>query len=709
MKLSEFIRTNLDLILDEWDRFAKNIPAAAQLNITALRDHASGILLAIADDLDQSQTLQEQSEKSKGRGPPAIHESFAEMHATNRVSEGFNVSEAMSEYRALRASVLRLWRAARTPDISTVGEDELTRFNEAIDQALAESLVRYTQEKERSSRLFNTLLSSSPDLNYIVDINGRMIYANTSLARLYKLSPNDLIGKNIFDLGLLHVDELGHQLHQVIVDKEICRGEMTCRLAEHQTATYEYLLVPVMNETGAVEAVAGTARDMTERKAAEEKIRHSANYDFLTGLPNRSYFRDRLDWAVKHSSRTGLPIALFFIDLDDFKEVNDRLGHDAGDQLLQQAARRIASCVRETDTIARIGGDEFTVILTEINKIAHVEILAGEILSELNRSFLIRQKDVHVSGSIGITLYPQDASSPEDLVRNADQAMYVAKNSGRNRFSFYTLGMRDSAWARLKVIDELRQALPRHQLAVYYQPIIDLGGGALVKAEALLRWNHPDTGLMLPAEFIGLAEETGLIGEIGDWVLGEAMHSTREWSAMLGVPFQISVNKSPVEFMSKVLRKNWELQLADAGSTSGGITVEITEGVLLNDSPAVRTKLDILQKAGVQLSIDDFGTGYSSMTYLMKFDVDYLKIDQSFVHDMSTSAESRVVVETIIAMAHKLGLKVIAEGVETAEQNDWLKAEGCDYAQGFFFSAAVSQQDFLQMLKLGDKRPRAAS
>jgi EAL domain-containing protein (putative c-di-GMP-specific phosphodiesterase class I) len=317
---------------------------------------------------------------------------------------------------------------------------------------------------------------------------------------------------------------------------------------------------------------------------------------------------------------------------------------------------------------------------------------------ELARPFPLHEKEVQISGSIGITFFPQDAATAENLVRNADQAMYVAKNAGRNRFSFFTADMRDSAWAHLKVIDELRNALPQHQLSVYYQPIVDLSAGRIVKAEALLRWNHPQTGLMLPAAFIGLAEESGLIGDIDDWVLGEAMHCAREWSALVGAPFQISVNKSPREFLSKAPMRNWDGHLEALGLAWNSISVEISEGVLLQDLPRVTERLGNLQKAGVQLSINDFGSRYSSMTYLKKFDVEYLKIDQSFVHDAATSGNSRIIAEAIIVMAHKLGLKVIAEGVETGEQSDWLKAAGCDYAQGYHFSEAVPAQDFEKLL-----------
>jgi diguanylate cyclase (GGDEF)-like protein/PAS domain S-box-containing protein len=687
----------MEPILYEWEKFAKDILSAHQMDKAALRDHASGMLHTIAADLERSQTPYQQAEKSEGRAPQSARESQAERHGAARLLSGFSVSEEVSEFRALRASVLRLWTASDASAAQTTSDD-LIRFNEGIDQALAESITRYSFDVAQYVRLFDTLLSSSPDLSYLLDLDGNFIYANKSFKGLFGTALGNIVGKHLLDLGHASALALQQQLQQVIATQETSRAEISLTPPSGIEEIYENLFVPVINKEGDLEAVAGTARDVTERKKRENEAQRSANYDDLTSLPNRNFFRDKLDWEVKRSARTGLPIALLFLDLDGFKEVNDRLGHEAGDRLLQQVAQRIGSCVRVTDTVARLGGDEFTVILTDVNKIQHVEILAQEILVELARPFPLHEKEVQISGSIGITFFPQDAATAENLVRNADQAMYVAKNSGRNRFSFFTADMRDSAWAHLKVIDELRNALPQHQLSVYYQPIVDLLAGRIVKAEALLRWHHPQTGLMLPAAFIGLAEESGLIGDIDDWVLGEAMHCAREWSALVGAPFQISVNKSPREFLSKAPMRNWDGHLEALGLAWNSISVEISEGVLLQDSPRVTERLGNLQKAGVQLSINDFGSRYSSMTYLKKFDVEYLKIDQSFVHDAATSGDSRIIAEAIIVMAHKLGLKVIAEGVETGEQSDWLKAAGCDYAQGYHFSEAVPAQDFEKLL-----------
>ncbi|HLD68168.1 MAG TPA: EAL domain-containing protein [Pseudomonas sp.] len=698
MKLSDFIRANIEPIIEGWEAFARSIPSAQHLDIEALRDHAIGILQAIADDLDRAQTPDEQAKKSKGHSLLAEPVSEAGLHGSARGLSGFRVVEEVSEFRALRANVLRLWTESN-PRAPETASDDLIRFNEAIDQALAESVAHYSANNERNNRLFDTLLSSSPDLNYIFDPEGRFVYANKALADLYGLSPQEIVGKNFFELGAEFAAELRERVQQVIATRMTGRGEMSFSRASGLVATYEYLLVPVQDGSGQVEAITGTARDITERKASEEEIRRRANYDFLTGLPNRSLFRDRLEWEIKRSERTGQPIALLFIDLDGFKAVNDSLGHEAGDQLLRQAAQRISACVRGTDTVARLGGDEFTVILAEVNRVAHVEILAREILEELARTFFVMGEHVHISASIGITLFPQDAVTAESLIKNADQAMYVAKNSGRNRFGFFTLALRTAAWAHLQVIDELRQALPRQQLDVYYQPIIDLSRGQVVKAEALLRWHHPNAGLMAPGEFIGLAEEAGLIGDIDQWVLDEAVIRARNWSQRLGAPFQISVNQSLVEFISRVPTDSRDRYLSALESAAGSISVEIREEVLLNDSLTVIERLKKIQNAGGKLSIDDFGKGYWSMARLKKYDVDSIKIDPSFVRTLSSDRDSQLIAETIILMAHKLGLKVVAKGVETVEQKDWLIRAACDYGQGYYFSAPLPAPEFELLLK----------
>jgi diguanylate cyclase (GGDEF)-like protein/PAS domain S-box-containing protein len=695
--LSDFIHAQLATILERWEQFARSIPSAHGMNDSALRDHAAGLLAAIADDLKHPQTSFEQEQKSKGRAPRSATVTQAALHGADRGARGFSINETVSEFRALRASVLHLWSEANGSTAPGALE-QMVRFNEAIDQALAESMERYATDKEETTRRFDMLLSSSPDLQYIVGVDGSLIYGNKAFLLLCEPSAQPLTGENIARICPAIGPQIARDLPQVIATRAPCSGEISYTHASGTAFAYRYVLMPVLNDSGQVESITGTARNIAELNASREEIQRNAYYDSLTELPNRRLFHDRLEHDVRHAARTGNALALLFIDLDFFKEVNDRSGHAAGDMLLQESARRITACVRATDTVARIGGDEFTVILTEVNKVSHVDIMAQKVLDALARPFRIGEKEVHVSGSVGITLYPQDASTPGDLVRNADQAMYVAKQTGRNRFSFFTVEMRDSAWVRLQIIDELRHALAKQQLEVFYQPIVNLATETIVKAEALVRWHHPRRGLVAPGEFIGLAEETGLIDDIGNWVLGEAAARAREWSALTGAPFQISVNKSPAEFMSRTTVKAWDAELVLLRQAGRQIAVEITEGMLLNDTPGILKRLDELALTGAQLSIDDFGIGYSSMSYLKKFKVDFIKIDQSFVKDITTNLHSSVFAETILLMAHKLGLKVIAEGIETTEQRDFLKTKGCDYAQGFLFSAPVPSASFEHLL-----------
>ena len=439
----------------------------------------------------------------------------------------------------------------------------------------------------------------------------------------------------------------------------------------------------------------GTHTDITSRKNSEALIWQQANFDTLTGLPNRRMLRDRLEQEIKKSDRDGLQLAILFIDLDHFKEVNDTLGHDVGDHLLIEAARRIRQCVRDSDTVARMGGDEFTLVLSELHDGERLERILENVLGAMAASFQLGNEQVFVSASIGITIYPTDATEVESLFKNADQALYVAKGAGRNRFSFFTPALQEAAQNRVRLANDLRHGLAEQQFRVVYQPIVDLRSGAIHKAEALIRWQHPERGLISPAEFIPIAESSGLIIDIGDWVFQQAAAQAKRWRALHHPAFQISVNKSPAQFHNDAGRQqSWVEQLRAMELGGDSLVVEITEGLLLNTSAEVTEQLLQLADSGIQVSLDDFGTGYSSLTYLQKFDIDYLKIDQSFVRHLIPNCTEMALCKAIIVMAHELGIKVIAEGVETAGQRDLLAAAGCDYGQGYLFARPMSAPDF---------------
>ncbi len=435
-----------------------------------------------------------------------------------------------------------------------------------------------------------------------------------------------------------------------------------------------------------------------EHKLTEEKkdlsnklIWEQANYDALTGLPNRSMFQDRLEQEIKKSHRIKRKMALMFIDLDRFKEVNDSLGHTTGDRLLVEVARRINHCVRESDTVARLGGDEFTVILSELDEAKQVERVAQHIIDSLAIPFKLDGKIAFISASIGITFFPDDAKTSESLMANADHSMYTAKNSGRNRFSYFTVALQEASQKRSQLINDLRDALSTKQFVLHYQPIIQLANGTIQKAEVLLRWRHPKRGWVSPAEFIPLAEESGIIIEIGNWVFREAAREIKLLRATGHPEFQISINKSPVQFCSHSLFfQEWLPYLKQLDLPAESLIIEITEKLLLEMGEIGSSKLLALREAGIQIAIDDFGTGYFSLSYFKKFDINFLKIDQSLVQNSVNCLNDMALCEAIITLAHKLGLKVIAEGVETMEQSKLLIAADCDYGQGCFFSQPVA-------------------
>lgn len=431
-----------------------------------------------------------------------------------------------------------------------------------------------------------------------------------------------------------------------------------------------------------------------------------ARRDLLTGLTNRRAFQEQLEQQITCSAQARRAFAVLFLDLDLFKEINDTYGHHVGDLLLKQAASRVAGCVRQIDGISRLGGDEFTVIVRETDAITVIDRIAQDILQALAAPFVLGAETAYVSASIGVARYPQDGDTAEDLIKHADQAMYAAKKAGRNRWTYFSPSMHLHAQERVRLLTELRAALPGRQLGLVYQPIVDLRSGEVRKAEALLRWHHPRRGLVPPGEFIPVLEDAGLIAEVGDWVFEQAARQAAAWRQSLHPDFQISINKSPRQFrQGGRSAADWIRHLEALGLPGASLAIEITEGLLLEAGEDVTGRLRELAGAGMQISLDDFGTGYSSLSYLKKFEIDFIKIDRSFVTDLETKAESVVLCEAIIVMAHKLGMKVIAEGIETPGQLRCLAQMGCDYGQGYYFSQPLGAQEFAERAA-GDVSPR---
>ena len=439
----------------------------------------------------------------------------------------------------------------------------------------------------------------------------------------------------------------------------------------------------------------GTHTDISVRKETEAKILHQANFDSLTGLPNRRMLRERLEVEMQCCADTEQRMAVLFIDLDHFKEVNDALGHAKGDELLIEAGRRIRERLRDGDTVARMGGDEFTVLLTNISDSAHTQRIVEGILGAMTTAFQLGDDQVFVSASIGITHFPDDAAEVESLLKNADQALYVAKAAGRNRFSFFTPSLKEAALVRARLTYDLRSGLANQQFLMVYQPIVNLVTGVVHKAEALIRWQHPTRGLISPAAFIPIAETSGLIIDIGDWAFREVARQTRLWRDSISPDFQVSVNKSPAQFHHDGgSNQAWLEHLQALGLPGESIVVEITEGLLLEASASVNRQLLEMRDARIQVSLDDFGTGYSSLSYLQKFDIDYIKIDQSFIRNLKPASKELALCKAMIVMAHELGIKVIAEGIETQEQCDLLVAAGCESGQGYLFARPMIAADF---------------
>ncbi|MCK7551334.1 diguanylate cyclase domain-containing protein [Marinobacter goseongensis] len=441
IRLAEFIRAHIEPILQDWEAFARTILHARRMDKSGLRDHARLMLLEVADDLDSHQSEREQAAKSKGQGPVKETETWAEVHGGDRHTSGFSVMETVSEFRALRASVVAHWTRAY-PTVAGQQLEGLTRFHEAIDQAVAESLEHYTTAKEMETRLFGAVLVASPDPICVLNAEGTFIYANDATTDLLALEPGTIIGKSVFDLGFSFAAQFQRRLQKVTSGKSTYRGKLVHTFASGQGERFEYLLAPVLDDDGNTEATVCMFRDITEQALAEEKIWHNAHHDLLTGLPNRRLFLDRLEQEVKHAKRSGLPLAVLFMDLDGFKDVNDSLGHEAGDRVLCDVAGRLSGCVREDDTVARLGGDEFTMILTGARHQSDVSHVARLIFDALALPFRTGPRPVHISVSIGVSFYPGDADTPVALLEAADQAMYRAKQSGPNQTCFYQAAAR---------------------------------------------------------------------------------------------------------------------------------------------------------------------------------------------------------------------------------------------------------------------------
>lgn len=593
----------------------------------------------------------------------------------------------ISKYRVLRKNGSWSWVLSRGKVVSRDREGRALRM-----------VGTHSDITERE--LASLIYKNSSQAMLISDANNAIISINPAFTEITGYAEEDVLGR---DPKLLSSGENDKALYKEMWDTlkrtGHWSGEVLNRRKNGELYPEILNISTVTNDFGLVDHYIGLFYDITKQKKADELIIEQANFDPLTKLQNRGMFKARLEEEIKRSKRSKLPFALLFLDLDHFKEVNDSLSHEVGDKMLVEVSKRIKNEVRESDIVSRLGGDEFAIIFTELKELHSIDRITKNILDSLAQPYAIGVDQIYSSASVGITLYPSDADDATQLLKNSDQAMYLAKTSGRSCYRYFTLSMQEAAEKRRILINDLHNALELNQFEVYYQPIINMKTGEITKAEALIRWNHPERGLVSPDNFIPMAEESGLIIDIGDWVFKEAMRQTSLWKKNYGIEFQTSVNKSPIQFRSAKKLNNWVEYLNELGLSGKNSVIEITENLLMENESRIIDKLLQLREVGIDISLDDFGTGYSSLSYLKKFDVDYLKIDRSFVNNLSEASQDFILCEAMIVMAHKLGIKVIAEGIETADQQQLLSAMGCDYGQGYLFSRPVPAGEFEKLLQ----------
>jgi diguanylate cyclase (GGDEF)-like protein/PAS domain S-box-containing protein len=582
---------------------------------------------------------------------------------------------------------------------------ELLHMHEQLEDMVAERTTALTRANQ-ALRESEARLAEAQQIarlgNWVWDINANELYWSDEVYRIFGLEPQQFGATYDAFLEHVHPDDRGLVTSAVRealtyftpydIDHRVVLPDGGVRVVHEQARVH-------VDENGRPLRMAGTVQDITERKRSEMQMEHMAYHDPLTGLPNRALLRDRLEHAMAKARRNGGGLALLFLDLDRFKNVNDSLGHDTGDRLLVQVTERLAEQMRDEDTLARLGGDEFTVLLEDVHEVDQVTMFAGKLRQVLQRSFDLDGREIFITGSIGISLYPDDGSSADALMKHADAAMYRAKELGRDEYQFFARDMSLLAHERLALESAMRLALVRDEFRLQYQPIVDPASGKVAALEALIRWEHPERGLMAPDQFIPLAEETSLALDIGQWVLHEACGQSRAWQDADIPPVRIMVNLSPRQFSQGDLARDVAQLLVDNGLSPANLGLEITEHLLLKDDQRVDAILRQLRAMEVPVAIDDFGKGHSAFSYLKRLSVATLKIDRSFVHDLTTNANDAAIAEAIIAMGHKLNLWIVAEGVETADQAQLLLGYGCDLAQGFYYSPPVAAAEIPALLE----------
>lgn len=585
--------------------------------------------------------------------------------------------------------------------------DELGQVTEAFNQMrerLKDDLERRKRDEEEIRKL-SMAIEQSPSSVIICDRQWHIQFVNQKFSQLTGYSADQVLGQRPGDLTLggratRDSQDLWQTIRVQVQRVGVWQGEVNSVRRNGDRYWEQIVVSPIKDEdSGRTTHFLIIGEDISIRKRYEQQLLRQANYDLLTGLPNRMLALDRLKLAVAQAQRENALVGAMFLDLDNFKHINDTMGHDAGDTLLVEAARRISSCLRGTSTVARLGGDEFLVLVPGLKDEQAAEQVADRILDGFGSPFLLGGQEVFVTTSIGIAIYPVDSDNTGTLLQNADAAMYEAKHKGKSAWARYAPEMKEVSHERLQVESRMRRALELDEFELWYQPILSASTGEVTGAEALLRWNSPTMGMVMPDRFIPLAEETGMIIPIGRWVIEQACATARQWEQATGKPLNIAVNVSPRQFRDPDFVHTTLDTLIASGMPANRVELEITERLLLDNSIEAATILQALDNAGLRLSVDDFGTGFSALSYLKSYPFDVLKIDKSFVSDVETSDDNSALVRAIITMAHSLGLSVVAEGVEDEGQAMFLRAHKCDFLQGYHFGRPMPGPEFLSWLR----------
>lgn len=579
-------------------------------------------------------------------------------------------------------------------------KDKLARLVPAIERELKEATVRARhQQTESEMRKLTGAIEQTTDAVMICNTQGIIEYVNSGFVRMTGYSKDEAIGQNSRLLcSGRHDDSFYGVLWDTISLGDVFQDVFINKRKDGSLYYEEKSITPLKNDKGVVEHFISTGKDITEQMQTRERLHHLSQHDLLTGLPNRLLFNDRLEQALPRARRSGTMLAVVLVDMDRFKNINETLGFDCGDHMLQAVGGRLLASTRDGDTVARLGDDEFAIILEDVQQIEDIPRIIEKILGSLSQAYYIDDHELFVTSSIGVSIYPGDGLQPELLIQNADVAIHHAKESGSNNYRFYETKMNEQSLYRLNLESSLRKALEREEFFLLYQPQIDLVTHKITGFEALLRWAHPELGIVSPVEFIPLLEDSGMIEQVGKWVLRRACQTCVEWHQQGFGDISMAVNLSPVQFDDEHIATVIKSILDETGLPANHLELELTESTIMRNAEGAAKTLSKLSNMGVAIAIDDFGTGYSSLSYLQKFPLNTLKIDRSFVNDLTSNDGDVNIVSAIISMAHSLGLTVVAEGVENADQLCLLQNKQCEYVQGFYFSKPLKSIDAKNLL-----------